>query len=199
MAKKKQSIKKEPSELNVLPLKDLVFYPHMVVPLIIRREQSIEAIERSMLDNKIIMMVTQRDALKEDITPRDLYRIGVTGRILQIIKLPNGLVKILVEGIRRAKVIRFVNKKQYLACEVDIPEEIIQINDEIEAKKRHLLAVFKEYIKMNEEIPEEILFTLNQNDDVAKLTDFIATYLDVKISEKQKILIWAKDVHELTK
>ena len=188
MAKKKQSIKKEPSELNVLPLKDLVFYPHMVVPLIIGREQSIEAIERSMLDNKIIMMVTQRDALKEDITPRDLYRIGVTGRILQIIKLPNGLVKILVEGIRRAKVIRFVNKKQYLACEVDIPEEIIQINDEIEAKKRHLLAVFKEYIKMNEEIPEEILFTLNQNDDVAKLTDFIATYLDVKISEKQKIL-----------
>ena len=188
MAKKKQSTNKESSELNVLPLKDLVFFPHMVVPLIIGREQSIEAVERSMLDNKIIMMVTQRDALKEDITSRDLYRTGVTGRILQIIKLPNGLVKILVEGIRRAKVIRFINKKQFLASEVDIPEEVIQINDEIEAKKRHLLAVFKEYIRMNEEVPEEILFTLNQNDDIAKLTDFIATYLDVKISEKQKIL-----------
>ena len=74
MAKKKQSLNKQPSELNVLPLKDLVFFPHMVVPLIIGREQSIEAVERSMLDNKIIMMVAQRDAQKENITPRDLYR-----------------------------------------------------------------------------------------------------------------------------
>ncbi|MBN1407847.1 MAG: endopeptidase La [Calditrichaceae bacterium] len=188
MAKKKQSLNKQPSELNVLPLKDLVFFPHMVVPLIIGREQSIEAVERSMLDNKIIMMVAQRDAQKENITPRDLYRTGVTGRILQIIKLPNGLVKILVEGIRRAKVVRFINKKEFLVSEVEIPEEVVQINDEIEAKKRHLLAVFKEYIRMNEDVPEEILFTLNQNDDIAKLSDFIATYLDVKISDKQKIL-----------
>jgi ATP-dependent Lon protease len=188
MAKKKIPIIKEQSKLNVLPLKDLVFFPHMVVPLIIGREQSIEAVERSMLDDKIILMVAQRDALKEDISPRDLYRTGVTGRILQIIKLPNGLVKILVEGIQRAKVIRFINKKQFLACELDVPEEVIQINDEIEAKKRHLLTVFKEYIKMNEEVPEEILFTLNQDDNIAKLTDFIATYLEVKISDKQKIL-----------
>jgi ATP-dependent Lon protease len=188
MIKKKQNINKESAKLNVLPLKDLVFFPHMVVPLIIGREQSIEAVERSMLDNKIILMVTQRDATKEDITPRDLYRIGVTGRILQMIKLPNGLVKILVEGIQRAKVLRFINNKKFLISHIDTPEEVFEINDEIEAKKRHLLALFKEYIRMNEEIPEEILFTLNQNDSVTKLTDFIATYLDVKIPDKQKIL-----------
>jgi ATP-dependent Lon protease len=188
MIKKKQNINKESAKLNVLPLKDLVFFPHMVVPLIIGREQSIEAVERSMLDNKIILMVTQRDATKEDITPRDLYRIGVTGRILQMIKLPNGLVKILVEGIQRAKVLRFINNKKFLTSHIDTPEEVFEINDEIEAKKRHLLALFKEYIRMNEEIPEEILFTLNQNDSVTKLTDFIATYLDVKIPDKQKIL-----------
>jgi ATP-dependent Lon protease len=181
MIKKKQNINKESAKLNVLPLKDLVFFPHMVVPLIIGREQSIEAVERSMLD-------TQRDATKEDITPRDLYRIGVTGRILQMIKLPNGLVKILVEGIQRAKVLRFINNKKFLISHIDTPEEVFEINDEIEAKKRHLLALFKEYIRMNEEIPEEILFTLNQNDSVTKLTDFIATYLDVKIPDKQKIL-----------
>jgi len=188
MVRKKRLHKKQYSELNVLPLKDLVFFPHMVVPLIIGREQSIEAVERCMLDNKIIFMVTQRDATKEDIILRDLYRIGITGRILQIIKLPNGLVKILVEGIQRAKVVRFINKKKFLTSIVDIPEEVLEINDEIEAKKRHLLALFKEYIKMNQEIPEEILFTLNQNDDISKLTDFIATYLDVKIPDKQKIL-----------
>lgn len=188
MPKKKQNIDKKSTRLNVLPLKDLVFFPHMVVPLIIGREQSIEAVERSMLDNKIILMVTQRDATKEDIKPKDLYRIGVTGRILQMIKLPNGLVKILVEGIQRAKLVRLINNKKFLTSVVDIPEVVFEINDEIEAKKRHLLALFKEYIKMNEEIPEEILFTLNQNEDIAKLTDFIATYLDVKIPDKQKIL-----------
>ena len=167
MVKKKQEIKTKSIELNVLPLKDLVFFPHMVV-------------ERCMLEDKILLMVTQRDAAKEDIAPRDLFRVGVTGRVLQIIKLPNGLVKILVEGISRAKVIRFINKKQYLASVIDVSVEVIEVNDEMEAKKRHLLAMFKEYIKMNEEVPEEILFTLNQDDEVSKLTDFIATYLEIK-------------------
>ena len=188
MVKKKQEVKTKSIELNVLPLKDLVFFPHMVVPLIIGREQSIEAVERCMLEDKILLMVTQRDAAKEEIAPRDLFRVGVTGRVLQIIKLPNGLVKILVEGISRAKVIRFINKKQYLASVIDVSVEVIEVNDEMEAKKRHLLAMFKEYIKMNEEVPEEILFTLNQDEEVSKLTDFIATYLEVKLSDKQKIL-----------
>ena len=188
MAKKKLNTKIKPTEMNVLPLKDLVFFPHMVVPLIIGREQSIESVERCMLDNKILLMVTQKDATKDDITPRDLFRIGVTGRILQIIKLPNGLVKILVEGISRAKVLRFINGKQYMTSQIEIPAEVVEVNDEMEAKKRHLMALFKEYIKLNEEVPEEILFTLNQNEEVSKLTDFIATYLDVNIFDKQKIL-----------
>ncbi|MEJ2053863.1 MAG: LON peptidase substrate-binding domain-containing protein [Calditrichaceae bacterium] len=188
MNSKKQKNTSNPNILNVLPLKDLVFFPHMVVPLIIGREQSIEAVERCMLDDKILMMITQKDAAKEEITSRDLYRIGVTGRILQIIKLPNGLVKILVEGIGRAKVTRYINKGGILISELDIPEQVVEMNDELEAKKRHLLALFKEYIKLNDEVPEEILFTVTQNEEITKLTDFIATYLDVNIADKQKIL-----------
>ena len=176
------------SKLNVLPLKDLVFFPHMVVPLIVGRPQSISSIEQAMEDEKIIFLVAQKEAVKDQITPRDLYRFGVVARIVQLVKLPNGLLKILVEGIIRGKVSRFSNRNQQLKALVHIPYEPFEMDEQLEAKKRHLLALFKDYIKLNDEVPEEILFSLNQLDDLEKITDFVATYMDLSIVKKQEIL-----------
>jgi len=174
--------------INVVPLKDLVFFPHMVVPLIIGRRQSLEALEASALDESPIFLVAQKDAVKDDINGKDLYRQGVMGRILQSVQLPNGLVKILVEGVARAKVIRYKKTGAHLEVVVELAVTGVEMDDKLEAKMRHLLALFKDYIKMNNDIPEEIMFSVNQIDDVEKLTDFVATYLEIKISEKQKIL-----------
>ena len=176
------------SRFNVLPLKDLVFFPHMVVPLIVGRPQSIVAIEEAMEEEKIIFLVAQKEAAKDNVTPRDLYRFGVVARIVQLVKLPNGLLKILVEGIVRGKVKRFSTRADQLKAQVHIPYDPIEMDDKLEAKKRHLLALFNEYIKLNDDIPEEILFSLNQLDDLEKITDFVGTYLEVPIPKKQEIL-----------
>ncbi len=176
------------SQFNVLPLKDLVFFPHMVVPLIVGRPQSITSIELAMEEEKIIFLAAQKEAGKDKIVPRDLYRFGVVGRIVQLVKLPNGLVKILVEGIIRGKVLRYSSRKDRLTARVRIPYDAIEMDDKLDAKKRYLLTLFKEYIKLNDDVPEEILFSLNQLDDLEKITDFVSTYLDVPISKKQEIL-----------
>ena len=176
------------SQFNVLPLKDLVFFPHMVVPLIVGRPQSITAIELAMEEEKIIFLATQKEAGKDKIVPRDLYRFGVVGRIVQLVKLPNGLIKILVEGIIRGKVLRYSNLKSHIAAKVRILYDAVEMNDSLEAKKRHLLALFKDYIKLNDDVPEEILFSLNQLDDPEKISDFISAYLDVPITKKYEIL-----------
>lgn len=178
----------EKTKYTVLPLKDLVIFPHMVVPLIVGRQPSIEAVELAMVDDKILFLVAQKDSLKEDISPRDLYRVGVVGRILQLVKLPNGLEKILVEGLVRGKVRRYTKNSGMIEARIDFPVEEMELTDKLEAKKRQLVTLFKKYIKMNEEIPEEILFSFNQLDDLEKLSDFVATYLDVKIDNKQKFL-----------
>lgn len=176
------------SKFYVLPLKDLVFFPHMVVPLIVGRAQSIKSIEQSMDEEKIVFLVAQKEAGTDEVTPRDLYRFGVVARIVQLVKLPNGLVKLLVEGIIRGKVLRYSTRGGLLKALVTIPYEPLEMDDHLEAKKRHLLALFKNYIKMNDEVPEEILFSLSQLDLLDKITDFIGTYLDVPIHQKQDIL-----------
>ena len=176
------------SQFNVLPLKDLVFFPHMVVPLIVGRPQSITSIELAMEEEKIIFLAAQKEAGKDKISPRDLYRFGVVGRIVQLVKLPNGLVKILVEGIIRGKVLRYSSRRDRLSARVRIPYDAIEMDDTLEAKKRHLLSLFKDYIKLSDDVPEEILFSLNQLDDLEKITDFISTYLDIPITKKQEIL-----------
>ena len=186
--KKKQSEETKEFILPVLPLKDLVFFPHMVVPLIVGRPQSINAIQLSTEEDQPLFLVTQHDPGKEDISSRDLFRQGVVAHILQTVKLPNGLMKILVEGLARGKVIRFRNKKEFLMAEVLIPEESTEYDDRLEAKVRHVLSLFKDYIKMNENIPEEILLSLNQLEEPEKICDFVATHLDVSIKQKQKIL-----------
>jgi ATP-dependent Lon protease len=173
---------------NVMPLKDLVYFPYMVAPLIVGREDSIAAIETALLNEELIFLVTQKDSQVDDLKASDMYRIGIKGRILQIIKLPNGLVKALIEGVGRAKVLRYNKKDKYFTAKLEDLQDDIEMTDKLEAKKRQLLSLFKNYIKMNEDIPEEILFSLEHLDDVDKISDFVAAYLDIDVKMKQYIL-----------
>ncbi len=174
--------------LNVLPLKDLVFFPHMVVPLIVGRPASIEAIERSMRGNRLIFLVAQKNSAIEDVTGKDLYRFGVMGRILQLVRLPNNLLKVLVEGLVRGAVISYRKQRGIIRSTITIPYNLIDQSDHIEALRRELISLFKAYIRLNEDLPEELLFSVNQMEDLEKVTDFIASYLDLKLEEKQHIL-----------
>ena len=176
------------SQFNVLPLKDLVFFPHMVVPLIIGRKESMNAVEKSMEEEQLIFLVAQKEAAKDEVGAKDLYRFGVVARILQVVKLPNGLLKIVAEGIIRAKVLRYVHSKTTMQALVHIPFDDIKADDELEARKRYMMGLFKNYLKLNEEIPEEVLFSFNQWEDIEKVTDFVSAYLDVEIKLKQKLL-----------
>ncbi len=178
----------EKSILNVLPLKDLVFFPHMVVPLIVGRPISMEAVDQAVEKDSLLFFVAQKDAELDEITARDLYRFGVVGRIIQVVKLPSGLIKILVEGVIRGKVLRYSHQTKVWKARIQILYDDVTVDDPLEARRRQLVTLFKEYIKLNEEIPEEILFSLNQFDNLEKITDYVATYLDVPVTVKQRIL-----------
>ena len=181
--------------LNVLPLKDLVFFPHMVVPLIVGRPQSIESVERAMRIDRMIFLVAQKDPTIEDVTAHDLYRFGVLGRILQIVRLPNNLLKVLVEGLVRGAVLSYRRQKGIIRTTITIPYTPVTQDDQLEALRRELISLFKTYIRLNEDLPEELLFSVNQMDDIEKVTDFVAGYLDLKLEEKQRIL----ETYELEK
>ncbi|MHB2149872.1 endopeptidase La [Calditrichota bacterium LG25] len=176
------------NSINVLPLKDLVFFPHMVVPLIVGRQQSIEAVESAMKKNRLVFLVAQKNPEQEVVTGRDLYRFGVLGRILQVVQLPNNLLKVLVEGLTRASVYRYQKQKNIIRVTLSIPQHKVKYNDQIEAWRRELISLFKTYVRLNEDLPEELIFSVNQMEDIEKVTDFIASYLDIKLEEKQFIL-----------
>ena len=177
---------------RTLPLKDLVVFPNMVVPLIVGRKSSLIAIETAVEDDKLIFLVAQKDPAREEVGARDLYRVGVVARILQLIRLPNGLVKILVEGMFRVRVKSLNKKAGYFKAAVTPFEPLGEPTEEDEAKKRQLVALFRRYVKLNEDLPDEVLFTFNHMADIQRIADFIATYVDVDIAEKQKILETAK-------
>ncbi|APF17170.1 lon ATP-dependent proteinase, Serine peptidase, MEROPS family S16 [Caldithrix abyssi DSM 13497] len=174
--------------ITVLPLKDLVFFPHMVVPLIVGRQQSIEAVESAMKKNRLVFLVAQRNPEQEVVTGRDLHRFGVLGRILQVVELPNNLLKVLVEGLVRASVYSYRKQKNIIYVTLKIPQHEVNYNDQIEAWRRELISLFKTYVRLNEDLPEELIFSVNQMEDIEKVTDFIASYLDIKLAEKQFIL-----------
>jgi len=173
---------------HVLPLKDLVVFPNMVVPLIVGRKSSLTAIESALTAEKPLFLVVQKNALKEDVKARDLYRVGVVARILKLIRLPNGLVKILIEGIYEAKVKRFKAGSDSLKATISLIKFSEISSDEEQAQKRQLVSLFKDYIKLNESIPDDILFNFNQISDLHRLLDFVGTYLEIPVTEKQKML-----------
>ena len=176
--------------MPVLPLRDVVVYPHMVIPLFVGREKSIQALERAMGLDKKIFLVAQKDAGQDDPNPEDIYRIGTVSTILQLLKLPDGTVKVLVEGGERARVDEFVDGEEFFGAELTVldAEEDEEDEREIEVLTRSVLAQFEQYVKLNKKVPPEILASLTSIDDPGRLADTIAAHLSVKIDQKQAIL-----------
>ena len=172
----------------VLPLRDIVVFPHMIVPLFVGREKSIKALEDVMNDDKQIILTAQKDAANDDPGREDVYQIGTIGTVLQLLKLPDGTVKVLVEGASRAKISNFTDNETFFEAYAEKIEETDGDPQEQTALGRAVVTQFEQYIKLNKKIPPEVLTSVKQIEDTAKLADTIASHLAVKISEKQELL-----------
>src|SRR5450830_1707971 len=172
----------------LLPLRDVVVFPHMVIPLFVGRSKSIKALETAMEAGKSIALVAQRSATKDDPGTDDLYAIGSMANILQMLKLPDGTVKVLVEGTQRANVLRVYDAKSHFDAEVQIVPAEDGTDSESEAMRRVLIAQFDQYVKLNKKIPPEILTSLAGIDDAGRLADTIAAHLPLKLEQKQEVL-----------
>ncbi|MRR51001.1 MAG: endopeptidase La [Rhodocyclaceae bacterium] len=178
----------EKLELPLLPLRDVVIFPHMVIPLFVGRPKSIKALETAMEAGKSILLVAQKSAAKDDPEPTDLYHIGCISNILQMLKLPDGTVKVLVEGAHRARVESIEDRKElFVAMVTPVPSEDRE-NHEVEAMRRTILAQFDQYVKLNKKIPPEILTSLSGIEDAGRLADTIAAHLPLKLEQKQDVL-----------
>lgn len=175
--------------IPVLPLRDVVVYPHMVIPLFVGRAKSVQALELAMAKGgKQVFLLAQKEQGIEDPKPQDLYEIGAVATILQLLKLPDGTVKVLVEGTHRAKVTKLVEEENCYLVEYEVLDETALEAKEREALSRALLGQFEEYIKLNKKIPPEILTSLAGIDDLGRLADTIAAHIAIKLPDKQKIL-----------
>ena len=174
--------------LPVLPLRDIVVFPHMIVPLFVGREKSIKALEEVMREDKRILLVAQKNPADDDPSIDAIYEVGTLAQVLQLLKLPDGTVKVLVEGTERAKVERFTDHANYFEAEVKLLPSLNANEAETEALARTAISQFESYVKLNKKVPQEILATLGQITDYAKLSDTIAAHLAIKIAEKQEIL-----------
>ncbi len=172
----------------VLPLRDIVVFPHMIVPLFVGREKSVRALEDVMKDDKQILLVAQKDAAQDDPTTDDIHRVGTVGTVLQLLKLPDGTVKVLVEGGPRACITRFTDNPDFLEADADLMVETEGDAREIEALGRTAISQFEQYVKLNKKIPPEVLVSINQIDDSSKLADTIASHLTVRVAERQELL-----------
>jgi len=183
----------------VLPLRDIVVFPHMIVPLFVGREKSVRALEDVMKEDKQILLVTQRNASQDDPSPEEIFDVGTIGTVLQLLKLPDGTVKVLVEGVKRARIVRYADNPDFFQAQVEPLEEVGADPQEVEALGRAAVAQFEQYIKLNKKIPPEVLVSVNQIEDGAKLADTIAAHLSLKIPEKQQILEIASITERLEK
>ena len=179
---------KFPEVLAVLPLRNIVVFPGMIVPLFVGRDKSIRALEDVMADDKQIMLVAQRDGDLDDPSEEDVYDIGTVGTILQLLKLPDGTVKVLVEGLRRARLFDFVpNESFFQASVIGIEEEDLDSPD-LSSLSKTVVGQFDNYVKMNRKIPQEVQNVIREIDDPQKLADTVAGHLNIQISEKQALL-----------
>ena len=172
----------------VLPLRDIVVFPYMIVPLFVGREKSINALEEVMRADKQILLAAQKNAGDDDPAPDAIYQMGTLASVLQLLKLPDGTVKVLVEGTARAKVVRYTDNPDYFEAEVERVAESLGAKDEIEALARSAVSQFESYVKLNKKISPEVLGTISQIEDYSKLADTIASHLAIKIADKQDIL-----------
>jgi ATP-dependent Lon protease len=172
----------------VLPLRDIVVFPHMIVPLFVGREKSVQALDDVMRDDKQILLVTQKNAGQDDPAVEDIYRVGTIGTVLQLLKLPDGTVKVLVEGVHRARIKAFTDNPTFFQADAEVIEDTVGQGQELEALSRAVIAQFEQYIKLNKKIPPEVLVSINQIDEPSKLADTVASHLNLKIPEKQQLL-----------
>ena len=172
----------------VLPLRDIVVFPHMIVPLFVGREKSVAALETVMKDDKQILLVAQKSASQDDPTPKDIHTVGVVGSVLQLLKLPDGTVKVLVEGGARARIVEFRDNPAFFEARAETMEEEAGEAGELEALCRSAAGQFEQYVKLNKKIPPEVLVSVNQIEEPGKLADTIASHLSIKLEEKQELL-----------
>ena len=172
----------------VLPLRDIVVFPHMIVPLFVGREKSVAALEDVMRNDKQILLVAQKNASQDDPSPKDIYAVGVIGTVLQLLKLPDGTVKVLVEGGARARIVEFRDNPAFFEARAEKIEEDQGAGEEIEALGRSVVGQFEQYVKLNKKVPPEVLVSVSQIDEPGKLADTIASHLSIKLGEKQELL-----------
>ncbi|MGB2440384.1 MAG: LON peptidase substrate-binding domain-containing protein, partial [Candidatus Puniceispirillaceae bacterium] len=176
------------THLPVLPLRDIVVFPHMIVPLFVGREKSVRALEAVMSENKQILLLTQTDAAIEDPGAEEMFTMGTIGNILQLLKLPDGTVKVLVEGVARANVSSLDESGAYMTGEAVELEDEQSSEAELIALGKATVQQFEHYIKLNKKIASEVMVSINQIEETSKIADTIASHLAVKIVEKQKLL-----------
>ncbi len=175
--------------LPVLPLRDIVVFPYMIVPLFVGRERSVAALDNVVYHDKQVLLLTQKSAADDDPKPDDLYSIGTVGSILQLLKLPDGTVKVLVEGLRRVKVYEYTDKEDYVEARIEeYNSEENEDDPELNALAKAVSGHFEQYVKLNKKIPPEVIVSVNQIESPSKMADTIASHLSLKLDEKQKIL-----------
>lgn len=180
------AVKKE--KYPALPLRDIVVYPKMIVPLFVGREKSIRALQEAVDKELNVVLVTQKDAAVEEATPDNVFHVGTLGSVLQLLKLPDGTLKVLIEGVERVKIESFTDNTEFmevLASKLPVSQKD---DIEIEALSRAVISQFEEYVKLSKKIPPEVLVSLNQIDDWGKMADTIASHLSLKIADKQALL-----------
>jgi ATP-dependent Lon protease len=188
-----------PETLPVLPLRDIVVFPHMIVPLFVGREKSIRALEDVMREEKRILLVAQKNPADDDPQADAIYQVGTLAQVLQLLKLPDGTVKVLVEGLERARIQGFTERTEFFEAKIAILPNDADEQSETEALSRTAMAQFESYVKLNKKVPQEVMATLSQITDYAKLADTIAAHLAIKIPEKQELLELASPAKRLEK
>ncbi|KAF0118631.1 MAG: ATP-dependent Lon protease [Rhodospirillaceae bacterium] len=172
----------------VLPLRDIIVFPHMIVPLFVGREKSVRALEDVMKNDRQILLIAQRNAAQDDPAIEDIYKIGTVSTVLQLLKLPDGTVKVLVEGGQRARILGFTGNEAFFEAQAELIDEQIGNVQELEALSRSVVTQFEQYIKLNKKIPPEVLVSVNQIEEPAKLADTVASHLALKVVDKQELL-----------
>src|SRR6202158_1541018 len=188
----------------LLPLRDIIVFPHMVVPLFVGRERSIAALNYAMAhkgadDKAVILLAAQRKAKTNDPTPEDIFQFGTLGNLIQLLPLPDGTVKVLVEGIRRARVREFVPHESFFMVQVEEVAEVVEKTVELEALLRSVHSVFEAFVKLNKRIPPEMLMQVSSIEDPARLSDTIVAHLSLKLNDKQALLELESPVKRLEK
>ncbi|MBI5467519.1 MAG: endopeptidase La [Deltaproteobacteria bacterium] len=183
-----RDLKKEKLVIPLIPLRDIIIFPYMVVPLFVGREKSIKALEHAMGNDKSILLAAQKKAKTEEPAQDDIYEVGTLGTILQLLRLPDGTVKVLVEGKRRARIKEFVSEDECFMVSVEDVEEVVDETVETEALVRSVVKSFETYVKYNKRVPPEMIMSVSSIEDPSRLADTIASHLTVKLEDKQALL-----------